>query len=549
MPTVPRLTAPQVAPAIIRTPSTPAIAEPEAAVAQTLGAFGQMFQRERERQAEIRLTAAESDARLLRQQIATDVTALQGVNALNAVEQAEQRYRDGVTKIESELRDPAVRRQFQMRAKILGGELVERARSHALQQSEAVDEARTKANLADDLEQLSSADLTDADAIVERMSLNQRSYLTRKGLPTEAVDQSVRELVSAARVSQIQALVDQNNTEAAKTLLEEKSGQFLPKDIEKARNLVTDADMVVQAQQAEDTILAEFGDNERDALKAVRERYSDKMRDMVEMRVERRYATAERLRREDIEAVSTRAEQAVYQRRPIARQDRLFLLENNPRALSALERLSLSLEKQTPITTDWSTYYELSNMPQGQFRDTNLMEYRDRLDDGEFKQLIDRQAELRGTGGRRPREGGMTSVQVKQELFTAAAQKQLFSGNPNTLGQIKPNTTNSRRMTELSEAVQEEIDRRTEKEGPLSKTQVREAIQAVIDATVLDDGGWLGRERLIMTPPAMNEPQNYEQMATTPAMLQLSPADRWEALIRQGVPKDTATALINRTRR
>lgn len=493
MPTVPRLTAPRVAPAVVRPPTSPAIAEPEAAVAQTLGAFGEMFQRERQRQGEIRLNVAESDVRLLRQQIATDVSAMQGVNALNAVEQAEQRFRDGVTKIESELRDPAVRRQFQMRAQILGGELVERARAHALQQSEAVDDARTKANLADDMEQLASADLTDADAIVERMSLNQRSYLTRKGLPTEAVDRSVEELVSAARVSQVQGLVDLKDTDAAKGLLEAKAGQFLAKDLERARKLVTDADLLVKAQQAEDAILAEFGGNERAALKAVRERYTDQMRDMVTARVERRYATTERLRREDIQAVSTRAEAAVYAGNSIADRDRLYLMENAPRVLHALERMATQVDRGIPVQTDLAAYQELVELlvpeRRAEFLDTNLLEYADRISTTDLKQFIDAQVGLRG--GSKTASAGVSTATVLTELFQQAKVSGLFREKVEKFGDIERFPEDKNIFTTLRTQVEINLTaKREEQRGELSSAQVRQVIRETLDGYVIESRGF-----------------------------------------------------------
>lgn len=68
------------------------------------------------------------------------------------------------------------------------------------------------------------------------------------------------------------------------------------------------------------------------------------------------------------------------------------IMQLSPEKREKLEKFSADVRKGPPAVTDWGTYYMLAQKPAEELAAVNLLDYRSKLEDAQFKELSNRQA-------------------------------------------------------------------------------------------------------------------------------------------------------------
>lgn len=106
-----------------------------------------------------------------------------------------------------------------------------------------------------------------------------------------------------------------------------------------------------------------------------------------------------------------------------------------PEKLPEVMEFAGKIAKGVPATTDWSLYYALKQTPQA-LGAANLMAYRDKLSDEDFKQLSSEQADIRAG-----KQDNMTHVQTAKDVLDNKLRAMGINTSPkagdtNTAGQL-----------------------------------------------------------------------------------------------------------------
>lgn len=70
------------------------------------------------------------------------------------------------------------------------------------------------------------------------------------------------------------------------------------------------------------------------------------------------------------------------------------VMQLTPEKREKLEKFSADVRKGPPVVTDWKTYYTLAQTPADELAVINLLDYRGKLEDAQFKELSNRQAAI-----------------------------------------------------------------------------------------------------------------------------------------------------------
>lgn len=97
------------------------------------------------------------------------------------------------------------------------------------------------------------------------------------------------------------------------------------------------------------------------------------------------------------------------------------LADLDRRDKTAIQAFTAAREKSEPIRTDWPTYGKLMNATAAELMATDLNKFRAVLADGEFRQLVERQAGFRkGTEPDKPGEPGTLTQQISSAAEAAS---------------------------------------------------------------------------------------------------------------------------------
>ena len=219
----------------------------------------------------------------------------------------------------------------------------------------------------------------------------------RLGLGPEAVQAQVANVTSQTHVGVIEQLLATGATKQAGIYFDEAKGAIAGDQLPRLEKALKEGDTRAQSQQIADKIAAEGGSFSAQLEKA-RGVEDPAVRDAVEQRIEHRQAIDEKVQRDADEGALRSAFDV------IDRTGDVFSIP--PTAWTSFtggERASLltyseKRAKGVAVDTDYPTYYSLmqtaTNEP-GIFGAANLLRYRSKLDDGDFKHLVELQMSIR----------------------------------------------------------------------------------------------------------------------------------------------------------
>lgn len=172
------------------------------------------------------------------------------------------------------------------------------------------------------------------------------------------------------------------------------------------------------------------GLSESQALERARQEQDPKLRDALYDRIKMEYNIKDAAKRDDLEKLHTSALNLIDNGRATDLTKIPGWTSMNENQRSSLISYAKAKTSGKNIQTDYNAYYNLKTMastPQTQdkFLKMNLMEYRDKLDNGDFEKMIDLQTKLRKGDGsaKKTLDGFRTDGAVVKQAYEAAGLK------------------------------------------------------------------------------------------------------------------------------
>ena len=301
----------------------------------------------------------------------------------------------------------------------------------------------------------------------------------RLGFGPEQVANQVAAVRSTVHVGTIERLIENDQTSAARVYFEEAKGQINGEALANVEKALEAGALKQNAQKESDAILAAGGTLTQQREKA-RQIQDPDLRDAVMQRIEHEAAVQERIERETHED-RLRGVYDILDRTPN--------VANIPATewsrMSGAERASArayaeAKAKGTPVETDLATYYSLMQKaaedPEA-FAQENLLRYRGKLHETEFKQLAGMQVSVRN-GERRSDdlEAYSTFTQIFNDTLQGAG-----------IDTDDPEALNLRRRFEQMA----ETEARLAGKKKLANTEIQAVLDRLVMQVTTEKGGWM----------------------------------------------------------
>jgi hypothetical protein len=295
----------------------------------------------------------------------------------------------------------------------------------------------------------------------------------RLGLGPEQVQAQVEKITSATHVGVIERLLTNEQTKAAQIYFDETKGQISGDAMARVEKALEEGSLRKESQTKADAIIAKGGTltEQRAAVKDIDD---PKLRDAVQDRIEHEAIIKDRQDREAEEATLTSAYNTVDQSHDVRSIPPATWAGLQGSAKSALRSYAEHLAKGVPVETDLPTYYALMQQAASEpetFLSQNLLNYKAKLDEVEFKQLAGLQLSIR-SGDRN---------KADKDLAGFLTHKQILD---NTLAQYSIPTEESKQSAAQKSAVaqlQRMLDRRVEAAQSRGQKVTNVEIQQTLD--------------------------------------------------------------------
>jgi len=349
----------------------------------------------------------------------------------------------------------------------------------------------------------------------------------RLGLGPEQVKAQVEKITSATHVGVIERLLTNEQTNAAQIYFEETKGQIAGDAMARVEKGLEEGTLRGDSQKQADAIIAKGGTltEQRAAVKAIED---PKLRDEVQQRVEHEAAVQEKITRDTDEATLTSAYNTIDQSHDVRAipPATWAALPGNSRA--ALRAYAEHAAKGTPVETDLPTYYALMQQAAEDpetFVGQNLLNYKHKLDEVEFKQIAGLQLSIR-SGDRAKADKGLDDFRTETSVINDALSIAGIEPTP-----ADKDTAGKARVARFRGLVADEVRRVQDVTKKKATNDDLEAIAQRILAREITDKGWFW---------------DSTRSLATAAIADVPPADRTQiedALRRHGQPLNDDTVL------
>lgn len=551
MPNVPILNRPQVSTSPLPRVRTQAGAEgiiPTVALNVASGVLD-VFERERQSALDVRINAAEVEARDLRTRIESDpkkgILNRRGTDALSAPDDAESEWATGISEIEAKLSDPDAREVFRARADQLRSELRATAMRHAGRESEAMDAPNTKTLIEDSIERIAdvAGDNAAVNQNIEQAAQLLDGLLRRQGKPKDVREAEVRVVRSQARAAQLLALANTENAERiaqARDIFAKESAGMTERDRENTERALDDAGSREQAQRISGELLLAHPDDEAAALVAARERLSGKDEDEVVNRIRDRFAEQRRLKAQTVNDAVNEGVAAVERGEGVPSAVRDILLANDPQKLSLLRTRASQVARGVPIETDSETYATLFLMEPQDLAQVNPNDYVTKLSEPDFQELTRAVRDAKtGVAGRAMSRGDLAT-----ELLSRAQQDGLVDASVRTLADLNRFKPAKAAFNRLNNALTSALlEAQNVKGFPLNGQEQRAVLNQILDDEVMATG-FVGMAKGTV-PRAFAEPRRFRELNTDELAARRLPFEvRVQQLRAEGLTKEQARARM-----
>lgn len=369
--------------------------------------------------------------------------------------------------LNNENQKAAFRRQVQSRQLNINKQLDD----HVARESRAYDDAVTEASIENEINE---AGMNYSDPVRVAMSLeNQRMKIIdkarRNGLPDEWTQDAVGKSFSKTHSLIINQMLSNGDDTSASEYYKENKDEILPSDRDALEKSIYEGQLLGEAQRGADEIFMK-SDDRNEAFNHAKKIKDPALRKETESQLERMFTRQAVADRQELLKQFKMASDAVEQgKKPPA--NIWSKLNSNQR--SSLDARLKQVNAGIQPTTDWPTYYNLKTMAADQKNDfirENLMAYRSKMADSEFKELVNLQSSLskNDAAASENLNGYRTTTQIIHDTLTSAGI------NPSA----KPNSAEGKKVASFRRMVDEQIQLIQAQTGKEAKT---DDVQKIVD--------------------------------------------------------------------
>lgn len=411
------------------------------------------------------------------------LTSIRGKESLGIPDVIEKNFNDTASTLRAALASERQRAAFDRAAAVRFHDIRQSVSRHVYQEMRRFDETET-ASFINNSYNAAIANAHDAGRVgveIERQEAAVTDYAARNGLGGEYVKEKRAERRSKTHVGVIERLVANGEDLRAKAYLDLARGEISGADIASVEKWVEEGSVRGEGQRAADRILG-TATTRVEALNEARKIEDPKVRDAAEERVQRYWSVKEQANREQQEQVMAHIAGGLDRGGNLQQ-----VLPSLWEKLDAGQRAAMrSYENQIKAgnrpVTDIQTYYDLVSLasaPETQeaFVRTNLLAYRHKLDDEDFKHLASAQAALR-KGDTKQGDKLLSDARTQNQIVDDALLAIGLDPSPNE----KTPTAQREKILAFRRAVRQAV---AAHQAKTQKEITNEELQSLVDGLVI----------------------------------------------------------------
>lgn len=454
-----------------------------------------IFQQEKQRADETAVVAAAAKASDLETRLTISTRQRLGTDAFSAPEQVTEDWDKSTQEIESGLTNDTQRAAFERVKASHWNSLNSAVQSHVADQRQKYD-----AQVTDDAigaERNAAIVNFDNPGRVALSIANQvaaiKTHLEKVyngQIPEGLLERATLEASSSTQTAVIDRLLANGQDLAAKTYYSAVKDQISGADSTKIEKALEVGSKRGESQRQADAILAKPDIDEQTAVQQARAIKDPDVRDDVEERIRREFTERAQQQRAVRDATFQRASDQLER----ARGDVNRINPSDWAGLTLQERSALraygkQLTEGTPTKTDLGTYYSLRTMAvtpetRDKFLKRNLMLDRPYLSEGDFKQMVDLQADLKK--GDQASENKLHAIRTNDQIVNDALEGIGLGVVPSKREKDKPIIDTIKRSIDAAVELEQS---RTGK--PASSADVQRITDQILTQHVVSTPGWL----------------------------------------------------------
>lgn len=312
------------------------------------------------------------------------------------------------------------------------------------------------------------------------------THAKQLGFGPEEVQKQKDATTSATLVGVIENELAQGHNKVAQTYFDETKGQIKGDALARIEKSLKEGTVRAEGQKQSDAIIAAGGTLSQQLEKA-RAITDPEIRDRATEYIEHHNAVQDKIQRDDLEAASKAAFNALDSSNGNLRKIPPTAWESFPGSVKAsLRAYAEKLASGETIETDWKTFYGLvdkAGTDPNSFAAENILSYRGKLANAEFKQMADLQLSIRNKDSK-----------AREPLAEFGTEAQIVS---DSLQQYGFETEPSKQSSDEKNAIAELRRRVREQVGLLKKKDITQKdIQSIVDGILSQKadvkGSWWG---------------------------------------------------------
>lgn len=379
-----------------------------------------------------------------------------GKDAFGVGEEYGAQFAQGADEIEQSLTNDDQRAMYQKIRMREGMDLDQNLTKHTFQEARSYEQQTFESTLAATREDavMNYQDPGKVQAALSMQKTLVMEQAQRMGMSPEAAMMAVKESESKTHEGVLQRMLANGQDLAASDYYKNIKGSLTAEDTVQVERALEEGTLRGESQRQAMAITSKHG-GLQGALAEVDKIQDPKIQDATRDRVKQRFAERE-------QAKNYAQEQAFHSAYSIAEKTRSkddippgLWASMSPQQKSAVDAY---LAKDN-IATDWGEYYNLKTMagsPQlrDKFLKTDLMEYRHKLGDSEFKELVNAQNE-----GRKGKTDTLDGFQTDQQIVNGALSAAGIDPTPNY------GSKDAKRVDDFRRRVDQEVKKMQEETG------------------------------------------------------------------------------------
>jgi hypothetical protein len=430
---------------------------------------------EMERLSKARVRDLVSKSRAEDRDFMSGIYSKKGVDALTIYEEAKQYFDERKNNLPSELNTRYEKELFGMAYSPLMESHLNGADSHQRQQQELYDKQTRVAAIEQSANDMVTNRNNQEYIDLSLMEIEADAYALNEHLGSEIATAKANEAVSKAKVMLIKAYIADEAVDKAKKYFDANEKHLVGSDGPEVKALLRTASVRKKSQETADSIMDQH-EGYKEQLSAARGIKDAEERDAVLQRIKARHQEENQLKEERRKRYMDDMINNILSTTKLDKGGLEKALEYADEAEGAdriqLRKIARDLYSSGAIQTDWALYDSIMALPQKQFLDVDLYEYRSRLSDTEFKSLVSAQRKEKT-------DGKATTVRTFMSMGNSTL---------NALGYYEDKEDKNR--SAIRNNFFRLFEREIEKQKPETVFEAQKIIDSLIMEIKVTDAGW-----------------------------------------------------------